>query len=64
MSLALEPISKSTVHDLARRMSTVKVSREPRYRRCIAIDETKLSVRGVYVYVRSAVGFCNIGFHL
>jgi putative transposase len=53
--MALEPISKSTVHDLARRVSTASVAREPRYRRCIAFDETKLSVKGVHVYVWSAV---------
>jgi putative transposase len=53
--MALEPISKSTVHDLARKVSTVSVAREPRYRRCIAFDETKLSVKGVHVYVWSAV---------
>jgi transposase-like protein len=53
--MALEPISKSTVHDLARKVFTVSVAREPRYRRCIAVDETKLSVKGVQVYVWSAV---------
>jgi transposase-like protein len=53
--MALEPISKSTVHDLARRVSTASVAREPRCRRCIAFDETKLSVKGVHVYVWSAV---------
>jgi transposase-like protein len=55
LSLALEPISKSAVHYLAKKVSSVKVSKEPRYRRCIAVDETKLSVKGVYVYVWSAV---------
>jgi transposase-like protein len=55
LTLALEPISKSTVHDLARRVSMVKIAREPRYKRCIAVDETKLSVKGVYAYVWSAV---------
>jgi transposase-like protein len=53
--MALEPISKSTVHELARKVSTIKIAREPRYRRCIAADETKLSVKGVHVYVWSAV---------
>jgi hypothetical protein len=38
LSMGLEPISKSTVHDLARKVSTVSVAREPRYRRCIAVD--------------------------
>jgi transposase-like protein len=55
LSMALEPISKSTVHELARKVSTIKIAREPRYRRCIAIDETKLRVKKSYVYVRSAV---------
>jgi transposase-like protein len=55
LSLALEPISKSTVHDLARRVSMVKIARKPRYRRCIAVDEAKLFVKGVQVYVWSAV---------
>jgi putative transposase len=53
LSLALEPISKSAVHYLAKKVSSVKVAKEPRYRRCIAVDE--LSVKGVYVYVWSAV---------
>ncbi|MCL7390890.1 MAG: DDE-type integrase/transposase/recombinase [Thaumarchaeota archaeon] len=53
--MVLEPIIKSTVHDLARKVSIIKIAREPRYRRCIAIDETKLSVKGVHVYVWSAV---------
>jgi transposase-like protein len=55
LSMGLEPISKSTVHYLARKVSSVKIAKEPRYRRCIAVDETKLSVKGVYVYVWSAV---------
>ena len=55
LSMALEPISKSAVHYLAKRVSEIRVSKEPRYRRCIAVDETKLSVKGVYVYVWSAV---------
>jgi hypothetical protein len=40
LSLALEPISKSAVHYLAKRVSSVKVAKEPRYRMCIAVDET------------------------
>jgi hypothetical protein len=40
----LEPISKSAVHYLAKKVSSVKVAKEPRYRRCIAVDETKLRV--------------------
>jgi putative transposase len=55
LSMALEPISKSAVHYLAKKASSVKVAKEPRYRRCIAVDETKLSVKGIYVYVWSAV---------
>jgi transposase-like protein len=55
LSMAFEPISKSTVHDLARKVSTIKIAREPRYRRCIAVDETKLRVKKSYVYVWSAV---------
>jgi len=51
----LEPIIKSTVHDLARKVSIIKIAREPRYRRCIAVDETKLCVKKSHVYVWSAV---------
>jgi transposase-like protein len=53
--MALEPISKSAVHYLAKRVSSVKVAKEPRYRRCIAVDETKLRVKKSYVYIWSAV---------
>jgi putative transposase len=52
ISMALEPISKSAVHYLAKKVSSVK---EPKVRICIVVDETKLSVKGVYVYVWSAV---------
>jgi transposase-like protein len=55
LSMVLEPISKSTVHYLAKRVSSVKVAKEHRYRRCIAVDETKLCVKKSYVYVWSAV---------
>jgi transposase-like protein len=55
LSLALEPISKSAVHYLARKVSEIRVAKEPRYRRCIAVDETKLRVKKSYVYVWSAV---------
>jgi transposase-like protein len=54
LSLSLEPISKSAVHYLAKRVSSVKVAKEPRYRRCMAVDETKLRVKS-YVYIWSAV---------
>jgi len=49
--MALEPISKSTVHYQAKRVSEIRVAKEPRYRRCIAVDETKLRVKKSYVYV-------------
>jgi putative transposase len=55
LSMGLEPISKSDVHYLAKKVSEIRVAKEPRYRRCIAVDETKLSVKGVHVYVWSAV---------
>jgi transposase-like protein len=55
LSLMLELISKSTLHELSRKVSTIKISRESRYRRCIAVDETKLSVKGIHVYGWSAV---------
>jgi len=55
LSLALEPISKSAVHYLAKKVSEVRVAREPRYRRCIAVDEAKLRVKKSHVYVWSAV---------
>jgi len=51
----LELISKSTLHELSRKVSTIKIARESRYRRCIAVDETKLSVKGIHVYGWSAV---------
>jgi putative transposase len=53
--MGLEPISKSAVHYLAKKVSEVRVAREPRCRRCIAVDETKLRVKKSYVYVWSAV---------
>jgi hypothetical protein len=55
LSMVLEPISKSAVHYLSKKVSSVKVAKEPRYRRCIAVDETKLRVKKSYVYVWSAV---------
>ena len=55
LSLAIEPISKSTVHELAGKVSTIKVSLEPKLRRCIAIDETKLCIKKTWVYVWSAI---------
>jgi putative transposase len=53
--MALESISKSAVHYLAKNVSEIRVSKEPRYRRCIAVDETKLCVKKSYVYIWSAV---------
>jgi hypothetical protein len=55
LSMGLEPISKSAVHYLAKKVSEIRVAREPRYGRCIAVDETKLRVKKSYVYVWSAV---------
>jgi transposase-like protein len=55
LSMGLGPISKSADHYLAKRVSEVRVAREPRYRRCIAVDETKLRVKKPYVYIWSAV---------
>jgi len=56
LSFSLELISKSGVHYLARIVSSkVIVASKPRYRRCIAVEETKICVKGVWVYVWSAV---------
>jgi putative transposase len=55
LSMGLEPISKSAVHYLAKKVSKIRVAKEPRYGRCIAVDETKLRVKKSYVYVWSAV---------
>jgi len=55
LSMGLEPISKSAVHYLAKKVSEIRVATEPRYSRCIAVDETKLRVKKSYVYVWSAV---------
>ena len=56
LSLALEPISKSTVHELAKAVSSkILLASKPVYRRCIAVDETKLSMKDVNVYVWSAL---------
>ncbi|MCS7117015.1 MAG: hypothetical protein NZ896_06060 [Nitrososphaerales archaeon] len=53
LSLALEPISKSTVHELAKKVSEIKLASNIKERRCIAIDETKLKVKKVTVYIIS-----------
>jgi len=56
LSLALEPISKSDVHYLARVVSSrIIVASKPRYRRFIVVDETRLRIKKVWVYVWSAV---------
>ena len=55
LSICLEPIGKSTVHELAKKVSHLKLVSEPRERRCVAVDETKLRVKGQTVYVWSAV---------
>jgi transposase-like protein len=55
LSLALESMNKSAVHYLAKRVSEVRVAKEPRCRRCIAVDKTKLRVKKSYVYIWSAV---------
>ena len=52
LSFSLEPISKSDVHYLARIVSSkVIVASKPRYRRCIAVDETKLCINKPLVIV-------------
>jgi putative transposase len=55
LSMGLEPISKSAVHYLSKKVSKIRVAKEPRYGRCIAVDETKLRVKKSYVYIWSAV---------
>ena len=48
LSIVLEPINNSTLHDLARRVSqniNINIAYEPRYRQCIAVDKTKLKVK-------------------
>jgi transposase-like protein len=46
---------KSAVHYLARKVSEIRFAKEPSYRSCIAVDETKLRVKKSYVYIWSAV---------
>jgi transposase-like protein len=53
--MGLEPISKSAVHYLAKKVSKIRVAKEPKYGRCIAVYETKLRVKKSYVYIWSAV---------
>jgi phenylpyruvate tautomerase PptA (4-oxalocrotonate tautomerase family) len=47
LSLALVPISKSAVHYLAKRISEIRVAKEPRYRIYIAVDETATYTYGL-----------------
>ena len=49
--MALDPISKSAVHYLARKVSDIRVATEPRYRMRIAVDETRLCVKKSYVFM-------------
>jgi len=52
LSLALEPISKSDVHYLASILSSkIIIASKPRYRRCIAVDETKICINKPLVIV-------------
>ena len=52
ISLALEPISKSSIHYLAKIVSSrIMIASKPGYRRRIAVDEAKLRVKKVCVYV-------------
>ena len=52
LSLALEPISKSGVHYLASILSSkIIIASKPRYRRCIAVDETKICINKPLVIV-------------
>lgn len=50
LSMALEPI-----HSVRRVSSTVELAADPENRRCVALDESKLSVKDSTVYVWSAV---------
>ena len=56
ISIALEPISKSSIHYLAKIVSSrIIIASKPGYGRCIAVDETKLRVKKIWVYVWSTV---------
>ena len=45
LSFSLEPISKSDVHYLARIVSSkIIIASKPGYRRCIAVEETKICI--------------------
>jgi transposase-like protein len=48
LSMALELTSKSMFNTL--KVSTIKIVRKPKYRRCIAVDEAKLRVKKPYVW--------------
>ena len=52
LSLALEHISKSTINYLARIVSSkIMITSKPKYRRCIAVDETKICINKPMVIV-------------
>jgi transposase-like protein len=51
----LGPISQQYTTLLTNRISEIRVSKEPRYRRCLVVDETKLRVKKSYVCMWSAV---------
>ncbi|MEM1770170.1 MAG: hypothetical protein QXU63_05620 [Nitrososphaerota archaeon] len=56
LSIALELISKSTVHELSKKFSSiVKFSQEPKIRRYMAVNETKLKIKEVIVHIRSVI---------
>lgn len=56
LSMAMEPVSKPTVDGLAEKISSrVKAISETKYRRCMAVDGTKLRVEKACVHAWSAV---------
>jgi len=56
LSLGLELISESTVHEVARTiLSKVILSSRLRYRRCVTVDGMKLRVKKAWIYGWSAV---------
>ena len=60
LSFSLEPISKSDVHYLARIVSSrIIVASKPRYRRFIAVDETRLRIKKVLTFLKKALKLCS-----
>jgi len=60
LSIALEPISKSCVYYLARIISSnIVVASKPRYRRFIAVDETRLRIKKVLTFLKKALKLCS-----